>query len=235
MLISVARITILLLLPFTILAAPSDELDALRLSEANDDQKLSYLLGMDLYEQRTKQGFILDPEMVAQAIRDEQTGTRPDISSTEYKRIVELKREKIASFEKRWQALSEKNLADGKVFMKQKAQEPGVIKTDSGFMYKVLKPGTGKIPNLQDIAKIHYRGTSLNGKEFDSSYKRGKPAEFPVAKVKLALKETLQLMREGAKWEFYSPPQLGYGEEGSGPIGPNETLIMKVELIEILK
>ena len=75
----------------------------------------------------------------------------------------------------------------------------------------------------------------MNGKEFDSSYKRGKPAEFPVDKVKQALKETLQLMREGAKWEFYAPPHLGYGEEGSGPIGPNETLLTEVELIEILK
>lgn len=235
MLISIARITILLLLPFTILSKPSDELYAPRLNKASDVQKLSYMLGMDLYERSTKQGFSLDAGMVALAIRDEQTGTRPDISSNEYRRIIELKRQKIASFEKRWQALSEKNLADGKAFLDHKAQEPNMKTTDSGIIYKILQPGTGKIPTLQDIAKIHYRGTLLSGKEFDSSYKRGKPAEFPVSKVKPALREILQLMREGAKWEFFAPPHLGYGEEGSGPIGPNETLLTEVELIEILK
>jgi FKBP-type peptidyl-prolyl cis-trans isomerase len=84
------------------------------------------------------------------------------------------------------------------------------------------------------MARVHYRGTLLNGEEFDSSFKRGKPIDFPVGKVRPAMKEILMLMREGAKWVFYAPPHLGYGNEGAGPIGPNETLTTEIELIEIL-
>ena len=117
--------------------------------------------------------------------------------------------------------------------MQSTALEPGVIATESGLLYKVLRPGTGQRPGLDDIARINYRGTLLNGEEFDSSFKRGKPADFPVDKVKPGLREILLLMREGAKWVFYSPPGLAYGSKGAGPIGPNETLITEVELLEI--
>jgi len=205
------------------------------LNHASDNQKLSYLLGLDLYELRSKQGFTLDPEMVAQAIRDEQTGIQPHLSSSEYMRILTRKREIIASFEARWAALSEKNLAEGSAFLAAKALEPDVISTDSGLLYKILRPGTGERPIATDNAKVHYRGTLLNGNEFDSSYKRGKPANFPVGKVRPAMKEALLMMKEGAKWMFYAPPHLGYGEDGSGPIGPNETLVTEIELLEILR
>ena len=205
------------------------------LNNSSDIQKLSYLLGLDMYEQRSKQGFVIDPEMVAQAIRDEQAGVKPELSSSEYIRLVTLKREKIANFEVNWQARSEKNLITGKAFLKKKAQETDIITTNSGLLYKILRPGTGQRPTEKDIARVHYRGTLLNGEEFDSSYKHGKPIDFPVAKVRPAMKEILTQMREGAKWKFYAPPHLGYGEAGSGPIGPNETLTTEVELIEILR
>ena len=110
-----------------------------------------------------------------------------------------------------------------------------MIKTDSGLLYKILKPGNGERPTEKDIARVHYRGTLLSGEEFDSSFKRGKPADFPVGKVRPALKEVLLMMREGSKLVFYAPPHLGYGEEGAGTIGPNETLTTEVELLEILK
>ncbi len=204
-------------------------------NSASDSQKLSYILGLDMYEKRSKQGFPLDPKMVAQAIHDEQTGSQPELSSAEYMRIVLLKREMIADFDGKWQALSDTNLALGKAFLEKKALEPDVIATESGLFYKILRPGTGLQPTKSDIAKVHYRGTLLNGEEFDSSFKRGKPVDFPVGKVRPAMKEILTLMREGGKWVFYAPPHLSYGTEGSGPIGPNETLTTEVELIEILK
>ena len=206
----------------------------INLSKGSDSQKLSYILGIDMHEKRSRQGFILDPEMVAQAIRDEQTGMQPQISSAEYMRIVLLKREKIAEFEARWQALSQKNLAEGKAFLATKALEPGIIATESGLLYKILRPGTGRRPNENGMARVHYRGTLLNGEEFDSSFKRGKPIDFPVGKVRPAMKEILLLMRKGAKWVFYAPPHLGYGNEGAGLIGPSETLTTEIELIEIL-
>ena len=204
------------------------------LNDATEDQKLSYLLGLDMYEKRSRQGFTLDAEMVAQSIRDEQNKVQPQITSAEYMRMVLLKRERIAEFEASWQALSDKNLADGQAFMEKKALESGVKATDSGILYKILRPGNGERPSAHDHARVHYRGTLLNGEEFDSTFKRGKPIDFPVGKVKPAMKEILMLMREGAKWVFYAPPHLSYGEEGGGPIGPNETLTTEVELIEIL-
>lgn len=228
-----ACISTLLLLSLGIVAEPQSH-QATNLKNATDAEKLSYLLGSEMYEKRSKQGFTLDPQMVALAISDEQNGVQPELSTAEYMRIVSLKREIITKFETRWQALSQKNLAEGKAFLSTKAQEPGIVTTDSGLLYKVLRPGTGQRPTEKDIARVHYRGVLLSGEEFDSSYKRGKPADFPVGKVRPAMKEILLLMREGAKWVFYAPPHLGYGEEGAGPIGPNETLTTEVEIIKIL-
>ena len=228
-----ACISTLLLLSLGIVAEPQSH-QATNLKNATDAEKLSYLLGSEMYEKRSKQGFTLDPQMVALAISDEQNGVQPELSTTEYMRIVSLKREIIAKFETRWQALSQKNLAEGKAFLAAKAQEPGIVTTDSGLLYKILRPGTGQRPTEKDIARVHYRGVLLSGEEFDSSFKRGKPADFPVGKVRPAMKEILLLMREGAKWVFYAPPHLGYGEEGAGPIGPNETLTTEVEIIKIL-
>ena len=234
MLIRIVCVCALLLSQATIADIHTSEA-SIDLNHASDIQKLSYLLGLDMYEQRSKQGFTLDPAMVAQAIRDEQAGIKPELSSTEYIRMVTLKREKIANFEIHWQARSERNLIDGEAFLEEKALEPDIVTTDSGILYKILRPGNGQRPTEKDTARVHYRGTLLNGKEFDSSYKRGKPIDFPVGKVRPAMREILTLMREGAKWKFYAPPHLGYGEAGSGPIGPNETLTTEVELIEILR
>lgn len=228
-----ACISTLLLLSLGIVAEPQSH-QATNLKNATDAEKLSYLLGSEMYEKRSKQGFTLDPQMVALAIRDEQNGVQPELSTAEYMRIVSLKREIITKFETRWQALSQKNLAEGKAFLAAKAQEPGIVTTNSGLLYKILRPGTGQRPTEKDIARVHYRGVLLSGEEFDSSFKRGKPADFPVGKVRPAMKEILLLMREGAKWVFYAPPHLGYGEEGAGPIGPNETLTTEVEIIKIL-
>jgi len=224
-----------LLLSQVTVAGSAEPSASINLNNASDSQKLSYVLGLDMYEIHSKQGFRLDPEMVAQAIRDEQNAVQPDLSSAEYMRVVLLKRQKIAEFEARWQALSEKNQAAGAAFLKEKALEPGIMATDSGLLYKVLIPGSGQRPSSEDIARVHYRGTLLNGEEFDSSFKRGKPIDFPVGKVRPGMKEILMMMREGGKWIFYAPPHLGYGKEGAGPIGPSETLTTEVELIEIVK
>ena len=235
MLLRSSSLSVLLLISQATVADSHTSPVTINLNNASDTQKLSYLLGLDMYEKLSRQGFKLDPEMVAQAIRDEQAGVQLQLSSVEYMRIVTLKREIIAKFEVRWQALSKKNLAEGRAFLEKKALEPGIMSTDSGLLYKILQPGTGQRPTEKDIAKVHYRGTLLNGEEFDSSFKRGKPTDFPVGKVKPAMKEILMLMREGAKWVFYAPPHLAYGEEGSGSIGPNETLTTEVELITVEK
>ncbi|HXK82375.1 MAG TPA: FKBP-type peptidyl-prolyl cis-trans isomerase [Bacteroidales bacterium] len=125
-------------------------------------------------------------------------------------------------------------IAAGEAFLEEKAKEPGVKKTASGLMYKVIKEGTGSIPSEQDMVKTHYRGTLISGEEFDSSYSRGEPAVFPVNGVIPGWVEALQMMKEGAKWELYIPYNLAYGERGAGGlIGPYETLIFEIELISI--
>lgn len=122
----------------------------------------------------------------------------------------------------------------GKAFLTENASQPGVITTASGLQYLVLQEGTGKSPTLKDTVVVHYRGTLINGAEFDSSYRRDEPAEFPLKRVIKGWKEGVQLMKEGAKFRFFVPPKLGYGSKGSGiEIAPNETLIFEVKLLKV--
>jgi FKBP-type peptidyl-prolyl cis-trans isomerase len=131
-------------------------------------------------------------------------------------------------------ANAQSGLQEGQRFLKENATKPGVNTTPSGLQYKVLKEGTGRNPQATDIVVVNYRGTLINGKEFDSSYKSGKPIEFPLNRVIPGWTEGVQLMKEGAKYEFYIPPNLAYGSRGAGGvIGPDETLIFEVELLKV--
>lgn len=122
----------------------------------------------------------------------------------------------------------------GKAFLAENASKPGVITTASGLQYLVLEEGSGKSPSLKDTVVVHYRGTSLQGVEFDSSYRRDEPAEFPLKRVIKGWKEGLQLMKEGAKFRFFIPSKLAYGARGSGlEIAPHEALIFEVQLLKV--
>jgi FKBP-type peptidyl-prolyl cis-trans isomerase FklB len=126
------------------------------------------------------------------------------------------------------------NKAAGEAFLAANAKKPGVVTRPSGMQYKVLKEGTGASPTKNSIVTTHYRGTLINGTEFDSSYARNEPASFGVTQVIGGWTEALQLMKVGSKWELYLPPNLAYGARGAGAdIGPNETLIFEVELLAI--
>ena len=126
------------------------------------------------------------------------------------------------------------NLKSGAAFLAANKQKSGVTVLPSGLQYSVLKVGTGKRPSTSDRVVVHYRGTSIDGKEFDSSYSRGQPATFPVNRVIAGWTEALQQMRTGAKWQVAIPPNLAYGRRGAGgAIGPNETLLFDIELLEI--
>ena len=131
--------------------------------------------------------------------------------------------------------MAQSALEDGQTYLKQNATKEGVHSTASGLQYKVLKEGTGKSPKATDTVLVHYRGTLLNGKEFDSSYKRNEPIEFPLNGVIPGWTEGVQLMKEGAKYQFVIPSSLAYGRRGTpgGPIGPDETLIFEVELLKV--
>ena len=131
--------------------------------------------------------------------------------------------------------MADPNLEKGEAFLKENAAKEGVKTTASGLQYKVLKEGTGKSPKATDTVEVHYKGTLLDGTEFDSSYKRSAPATFPLNRVIPGWTEGVQLMKEGAKYQFTIPSKLAYGESGTpgGPIPPNSTLIFEVELISV--
>jgi len=131
--------------------------------------------------------------------------------------------------------MSQTALEKGEAFLQENAKKDGVKTTPSGLQYKVLTEGKGKSPKATDTVTVNYRGTLLDGTEFDSSYKRGEPISFPLNRVIPGWTEGVQLMKEGAKYQFYIPANLAYGKQGTpgGPIGPDETLIFDVELIKV--
>jgi FKBP-type peptidyl-prolyl cis-trans isomerase FklB len=129
-----------------------------------------------------------------------------------------------------------KSQTDGQAFLAANQKKPGVVTLPDGLQYKVITEGSGSKPTINDVVTVHYVGTLIDGTEFDSSYKRGQPATFPVAGVIAGWTEALQLMKAGSTWELYIPANLAYGERGAPPvIGPNETLIFKVQLIDVKK
>lgn len=129
---------------------------------------------------------------------------------------------------------AEKAKQDGTAFMEKNKTEAGMVTLPSGLQYKVMEAGTGKKPSKNDTVTVDYEGTLLNGAVFDSSYKRGQPASFPVSGVIAGWQEALQLMPMGSTWMLYIPPELAYGKAGAGGmIGPNETLVFKVHLISV--
>ncbi len=127
----------------------------------------------------------------------------------------------------------EDNLSKGKIFMQENAKREGVISLPSGLQYKVRKEGSGRAPKATDEVTVNYRGTFIDGNEFDSSYSRGAPFTFEIDNVIPGWKEALQLMKEGARWELFVPPDLGYGDRGGSTIPPGSTLIFEVELLAV--
>jgi FKBP-type peptidyl-prolyl cis-trans isomerase FklB len=129
---------------------------------------------------------------------------------------------------------ADKNQKEGEVFLAENKKKKGVVTLPSGLQYRVITAGTGKIPKVTDTVTTHYRGTLIDGTEFDSSYKRGEPASFPVNGVVKGWTEALQLMKVGSKWQLFIPSNLAYGPQGAGQvIGPNATLIFEIELLSI--
>jgi FKBP-type peptidyl-prolyl cis-trans isomerase len=150
------------------------------------------------------------------------------------KTLMAKQQEQAAKQQEQAKVVSEKNKKDGEAFLAANKKKDGVVTMPSGLQYKVLVAGKGKSPKATDTVTVNYKGTLIDGTEFDSSYKRGKPASFPLNQVIPGWTEAVQLMKEGAKWELYVPSSLAYGERGAGAnIGGNATLIFEVELLSI--
>ena len=199
-------------------------------------QKVSYILGTQLGRISKDSDLDVDMKMVIKGLYDVIEG-RPEVFTKRQASQIMKDFKKRARRIKtaRLNAEAEKNLKEGKRFLEENRKKEGVHVTESGLQYRVLKEGDGPRPKVTDTVKVHYRGTLINGKEFDSSYRRGKPAEFPLRRVIRGWTEGLQLMKVGSKYVFYIPPDLAYGKAAPPSIGPDQTLIFEVELLDIVK
>jgi FKBP-type peptidyl-prolyl cis-trans isomerase FklB len=222
---SLALITLLLT---PMLASAAEGLETL-------EQKASYSFGVDFAKRLKQQGINLDISALNRGIKDQASGNTLALEAGEMTQVkAEYTEQLRAKLVQEQQQLAAKNLEAGKQFLVENAKKEGVVTTASGLQYKVISSGDGKMPKAEDTVTTHYRGTLIDGREFDSSYSRGQPASFPVKGVIKGWTEALQLMKVGDKWELYIPSELAYGEaQRSELIQPNSTLVFELELLSI--
>ncbi|MDY0136053.1 MAG: FKBP-type peptidyl-prolyl cis-trans isomerase [Thiomicrospira sp.] len=197
------------------------------------EQKASYSIGVELAQNLKNQGIELHTVSFLRGLEDTLLQRNLQLNAEEMAQAIEqfratLEQKQQAKFEQ----LAKENAQKGLAFLNQNKTKAGIKTTDSGLQYRVIQAGSGKSPNETDKITAHYRGTLIDGTEFDSSYNRGAPIEFELAHVIQGWQEAIKLMQPGAKWEIFVPAELAYGARGAGNvIGPNETLIFEIELI----
>ncbi len=192
---------------------------------------IGYQIGSQIAQQLMSEGLDVNPAFLAQALEDVIAGNEPALTIDEMNAAISSAQQQAQE-----QTMADAQLAveAGETFRNQYAEQDGVMRTDSGMLYRILDEGAGEKPAASDTVVVHYRGTLINGEEFDSSIKRNQPATFGLNSIIPGWQEILQLMPEGSRWEVVIPPALAYGSTGAGGmIGPEETLIFEIELIEI--
>jgi FKBP-type peptidyl-prolyl cis-trans isomerase len=202
-----------------------------------EEMQASYAYGMDVATSMLRAGMDLDVDAFVQGFRDTLEGRTPLLSGPERMQIMQqyaakMREEQMA----RAEAAASENLAAGDAFLAENKEKEGVVTTSTGLQYIILEEGTGKRPKADSTVKVNYIGTLIDGTKFDSSYDRGEPVEFPLSGVIPAWTEGVQLIKEGGKIRLFAPPALAYRDRGAPPvIGPNETLIFDIELLEVVK
>src|SRR5215468_70889 len=198
-------------------------------------EKVSYAIGADLGGKLKSSSIEVDPNILTRALKDSLTGAQSAMTEDEVRATLsdltkDLQQKQAALNKEK----ADKNKKDGDAFLAANKTKEGVVALPSGLQYKILKAGTGPKPTAADTVVCNYKGTLIDGKEFDSSYKRGQPATFPVGGVIKGWTEALQLMPVGSKWQLFIPPDLAYGDRQAGPdITPGSTLVFEVELMSI--
>ena len=190
---------------------------------------------MSLGSTLRQQSVEVDLSILMRGVKDSLAGSKTLLTEDEERTVLTaLKAEVRKKQEEKMAQAGEANTKEGQAFLAANKSKDGVVTLPSGLQYKILQAGTGPKPTTSDSVVCNYRGTLINGTEFDSSYKRGQPATFPVSGVIKGWTEALQLMPAGSKWQLFVPAELAYGARGAGPgIGPNSTLVFEVELISI--
>jgi len=199
-----------------------------------EKEKVSYGIGVAVERNFKRQGIEVDLDSVIKGMRDAASGdklimTEDDLNAT----LTAFRTEMAKKQEQATKKAAEVNKKAGEAFLAENKKKDGVLTLPSGLQYKILKAGEGRKPTMDDTVECQYRGALLDGTEFDSSYRMGKPLTFDVKGVIAGWREALQLMPVGSKWQLFVPPQLAYGERGTSGIGPNVTLVFEVELVSI--
>jgi FKBP-type peptidyl-prolyl cis-trans isomerase len=227
----------MLALAFFSLSCSSNKTEPAQVDLNDPAAKFSYALGLEIGASLKQLGAEIDMDVFARGVEDNLKGNEPLLTPQQ---AAEIKQEFFKKLQaeraERNKDLAEKNRKEGEKFLAENKKKDGVTTTASGLQYEVLTEGDGPTPKATDQVTVHYRGTLIDGTEFDSSYNRGEPVTFPVQGVIAGWTEALQLMKVGSKYRLFIPSNLAYGERGAGQvIGPNATLIFEVELLEIKK
>jgi FKBP-type peptidyl-prolyl cis-trans isomerase len=201
---------------------------------ATDKDKQSYAIGLNVGKSLHRDDIDVEPKFLLQGVEDAISGGKVLLTDDEIKTVLtQLGMQVRQQQEAKRAALADSNKKEGAAFLAANGTKPGVVTLPSGLQYKILTAGTGPKPTAGDSVVCNYKGTLLDGTEFDSSYKRGQPATFPVTGVIKGWTEALQLMPVGSKWQLFIPADLAYGERGREPIGPNAVLVFDLELLSI--
>lgn len=196
----------------------------------SDNKKISYAIGIQIGEDLKKSGVELDVEAFALAIKDKIANKESRLNSEEMQQAFNMLRQQQMEYQ---QKVAQENKQKGKEFLAENKKKPGIKELPSGVQYQIIRSGSGENPKDGDTVVAHYRGTLIDGTEFDSSYKRGNPLTIPIAQVVKGWQDALKAMKVGAKWQVYIPSELGYGSRATGNIPPNSALIFDIELLEI--
>jgi FKBP-type peptidyl-prolyl cis-trans isomerase FklB len=198
--------------------------------------KLSYSIGWDIGEDIGRRGAEFDVESIIIAIRDSAAARDPQIPNEEMVSLLTELQQKVRQEQaEAFRLLADENQAESTAFLTKNGTKAGVVTLPSGVQYRIIDEGEGARPGMEDTVQVHYRGSKMSGLEFDSSFARGVPEEFTVSSVLRGWQEVLPLMKTGATWQLFVPPEMAFGERGNPPVGPNEALTFDLKLVEIVK
>ncbi len=209
---------------------------ALAQDVTSDKGKLSYAVGWDIGADIKRRSTEFDVESLIAAVRDIVAEKEPQVAPDEMKKLLtalqeKVRAEQVAQFKK----LSEDNQVKSEAFLESNKAKTGIVALPSGVQYRIIEEGDGPRPSMDSKVRVHYRGSKMDGHEFDSSFARGTPEEFAVNSVLKGWQEVLPLMKQGSTWQIFVPPELAFGARGNPPVGPNEALTFDLKLVEIVE
>lgn len=223
--------TLLLALVAALVSGP-----ALAQDLQSDKGKLSYAMGWRLGLDINQRPDDYDVEALIAAIRDSARSADPQVPEQEMITVLQAYEQKVRQEQQEaFIALAEENLAASETWLAENKAKTGIVELASGVQYRIIEEGDGERPGLDSTVKVHYRGSKMDGREFDSSFARGVPEEFTVNTVLRGWQEVLPLMKTGSTWQIFVPPELAFGARGNPPVGPNEALTFDLKLVEIVE